>query len=384
MALLGSRNSDTQHGLGSTEALVVSQLGGSFELKELQLKEMRSDEIVVKMVATGICHTDLATAHGFKGPGLPAVLGHEGSGVVEQVGADVKHVEVGDHVLLTYNACLECTSCRRGNYSYCRHAERLNFGGSRLDDTRTFSYNGEDINSAYFGQSSFAKRSIVRGVSAVKVDKSLPLEILCCLGCGIQTGAGTVLNVLKPQVGSSIAVFGVGGVGLAAIMAAKNFTPATKIIAIDVVDSRLEMAKELGATHALNSKGRDIVELIRSVTDGDGVDYALDGTGNLAVVQAMIDSTANSGIAATVGGVPAGQHVKIEPSTWLQRNVSYIGSCQGSSVPQKFIPALAEFWRQGRFPIDRLTKSYSYKEVNQAIDDMNRGRTIKPILIWAD
>ncbi len=143
------------------------------------------------------------------------------------------------------------------------------------------------------------------------------------------------MNVLKPQVGSSVAVFGVGGVGLAAIMAAKNFTPATKIIAVDVVDSRLEMAKELGATHTLNSKGRDIVELIHSVTDGDGVDCAMDGTGNLAVVQAMIAATANNGIAATVGGVPAGQHVNIEPGSWIQRAVSYIGSCQGSSVPQK-------------------------------------------------
>ncbi|KAJ9628356.1 hypothetical protein H2204_009331 [Knufia peltigerae] len=368
--MAGRGNIDTQNGLGSTEALVVSQKGGQFELKEVQLKEMRSNEVVVRM--------------GFKGPGLPAILGHEGSGVVEQVGSDVKHVEVGDHVLLTYNACLDCTSCRRGNYSYCKHAQQLSFGGSRLDGTRTFSCNGEDISSPYFGQSSFAKRSIVGGFCAVKVDKSLPLEILCCIGCGIQTGAGTVLNVLKPQLGSSIAVFGVGGVGLAAIMAAKNFTPATKIIAIDVQDSRLEMAKELGATHVLNSKGRDIVELIHSVTDGDGVDYALDATGNVAVVQAMIDSTANSGIAATVGGVPAGQHVKIEPGSWLARNVSYIGSCQGSSVPQKFIPALAEFWRQGRFPIDRLTKSYSYKEVNQAIDDMHHGQTIKPVLIWAD
>ncbi|KAK7887915.1 hypothetical protein LTR67_009309 [Exophiala xenobiotica] len=384
--MTGSENSSSNapNGLGSTEALVVSQLGGPFELKEVQLKDMRRDEIVVKMIATGICHTDLATAHGFKGPGLPAVLGHEGSGIVEQVGQDVKHVAVGDHVLLTYNACLECTPCRRGNFSYCRYAEQVCFGGSRLDNTRTFSLNGEDINSAYFGQSSFAKRSIVRGFCAVKVDKSLPLEVLCCIGCGVQTGAGTVINVLKPQVGSSVAIFGVGGVGLAAIMAAKNFTPATKIIAVDIVDSRLEMAKELGATHTLNSKGRDIVELIHSVTDGDGVDCALDGTGNLAVVQAMIAATANNGMAVTVGGVPAGQHVNIEPGSWIQRGVSYIGACQGSSVPQKFIPALVEFWKQGRFPIDRLTKSYAYKDVNKAIDDMHHGRTIKPVLIWDD
>lgn len=277
---------------------------------------------------------------GYKGPGLPAILGHEGSGTVEQVGADVRHVAVGDHVLLTYNACLDCTPCRRGKMSYCIHAERLSFGGARLDGTKTFALDGKLINSAYFGQSSFAKRSIVRGCCAVKVDRSLPLEVLCCIGCGVQTGAGTVLNVLQPQIGSSIAVFGVGGVGLAAIMAAKNFTPATKIIAIDLIDSRLELAKELGATHTINSAGQDLVKLIQAVTNGEGVDRAVDCTGNLNVIQAMIATTANNGIAATVGGAPHDKFIQIEPATWISRNVSYVGSCMGSSVPQTVSPLL--------------------------------------------
>ncbi|KAJ5721747.1 uncharacterized protein N7483_009681 [Penicillium malachiteum] len=336
------------------------------------------------MIATGICHTDLASAHGHKGPGLPAILGHEGSGIVEKVGADVRHVEVSDHVLLTYNACLECKPCQRGSPSYCKNGERVCFGGARLDGTKTFSLDGKDINSAYFGQSSFSKRSIVRGFCAVKIDKSLPLEILCIIGCGIQTGAGTVLNVLKPQVGSSIAIFGVGGVGLAAIMAAKNFTPASKIIAVDIVDLRLDIAKELGATHTVNSKGGDIVALLNSLTDGDGVDRTVDCTGNLTVIQNMIAATANNGIAATVGGAPHGRFVQIEPATWIGRNVSYVGSCQGSSVPKTFIPALVEFWKQGRFPIDKISKSYSYKDVNKAVEDMESGHTIKPVLIWED
>lgn len=370
--------------LGSTEALVVSKLGGPFELKTVELKEMRDDEIVVKMVATGICHTDLATAHGHKGPGLPAVLGHEGSGVVERVGSSVKHVAVGDHVLLTFNACSDCTPCRRGKPSYCRHMEAVSFGGARLDGSKTFAMDGKDISSSYFGQSSFAKRSIVGGRCAIKVDKELPLDILCSIGCGVQTGAGTVLNVLKPQIGSSIAVFGAGGVGLAAIMAAKAFTPATKIIAVDIVDSRLELAKQLGATHVLNSKGKDVVELIHSVTSGEGVDCAVDCTGNLGVIQSMIAATANNGTAATVGSSPHGALIQIEPAAWIQRNVSYVGSCMGSSVPETFIPALVDFWQQGRFPIDRLTKSYSYKDVNKAMDDMLSGETIKPVIVWSD
>ncbi|CAK7238019.1 hypothetical protein SBRCBS47491_010245 [Sporothrix bragantina] len=362
-----------QSGLGSTEALVVSEVGGPFELKTVDLKEMRSDEIVVKMVATGIC------------PGLPAVLGHEGSGIVEQVGADVKHVTVGDHVLLSFNSCRECTSCRRGKPSYCRHMERISFGGSRLDGTKTVSLDGKDLSSAYFGQSSFAKRSIVRGVCAVKVSNALPLDILCCIGCGVQTGAGTVLNTLQPPVGSSIAIYGAGAVGLAAIMTARNLTAATTIIAVDIVDERLELAKELGATHTFNTKGiseAQVVELIESVTNGEGVDRAVDCTGNLGVIQSMIAATANNGIAATVGSAPHGTFVQIEPASWIQRNVSYVGSCMGSSLPETFIPAIVDFWKQGRFPVERLTKSYSYKDVNQAMADMLSGATIKPVITW--
>lgn len=263
------------------------------------------------------------------------MLGHEGSGVVEKVGSDVKHVAVGNHVLLTFNACMECTPCLRGNPAYCRHGQRLSFGGSRLDGSKTFStIDGTDINSAYFGQSSFARRSIVRGVCAIKVAMDLPLDILCCLGCGIQTGAGTILNILKPQIGSSVVVYGVGSVGLAAIMAAANFTPATKIIAVDIVDERLETAKSLGATHTINSKEKDVVKMVKELTNGEGADAALDATGNIAVIQSMIAAAAQNGIVATVGGAPMGKYVQIEPASWLGRNVSYIGSCQGSSLPR--------------------------------------------------
>ncbi|KIW94816.1 uncharacterized protein Z519_04794 [Cladophialophora bantiana CBS 173.52] len=370
------------NGASSTVALVVSEHNGPFEVKEVQLNDMRPDEIVVRMIATGVCHTDVATSIGHRGPGLPAILGHEGSGVVEQVGSEVKHVAIGDHVLLSFNYCGNCTPCRRGNPSYCRKGPHLCFGGSRLDGSKPFSLNGTDINSSYFGQSSFAARSIVSGVCAVKIPSNVPLDILCCLGCGIQTGAGTVLNLLKPTVGASIAVFGVGSVGLAAIMAAAKLTPATKIIAIDIVDSRLELASELGATHTINSKEKDVVALIKAATNGEGVDCALDATGIVAVIESMIAAAANNGTVATVGGAPKGVFVNIEAASWIGRNVSYVGSCQGSSFPQTFLPALVDFWRQGRFPIDRLVTQYPYREINQAIDDMHHGKCIKPVLIW--
>ena len=254
--------------------------------------------------------------------------------MVERVGSDVKHVAPGDHVLLTFNACYECTQCVRGQPSYCRHAYKLSFGGCRLDNSKPMSMDGTDISSAYFGQSSFARRSIVRGVCAIKVDKDLPLDILCTLGCGFQTGAGTVLNVLKPRIGASVCVFGVGSVGLAGIMAAANFTPATKIIAVDVVDERLEMAKSLGATHTINSKGKDVVELINAITGDEGIDCGMDATGLIPVIESMIALAARNGTVATVGGASKGKFVQIEAASWLGRNVSYVGSCQGSALPQ--------------------------------------------------
>lgn len=255
--------------------------------------------------------------------------------MVEKIGQGVKHVSVGDHVVLTFNSCGECSPCLRNQPSYCRHGYDLMFGGQRLDGTKTFFLDGKPLASCYFGQSSFASRSIVSASSAVKVDKSLPLDIVCTLGCGIQTGAGTIVTVLNPRIGSSVAVYGGGGsVGLAAVAVAAHCTPATKIIAIDVDDSRLELAQDFGATHVINSKGKDIEQLVRQVTDGEGADYSVDTTGVIPVIQGMISSAAQNGICATVGSAPIGASVAIEPASWIGSGVSYVGSCIGSAVPR--------------------------------------------------
>lgn len=322
-------------GRDSTIAFVVSNPSGPFQLKEVCVQDMRPDEILVRMVATGICHTDLASASGGLGPEMPAILGHEGAGVVKKVGALVTHVAVGEHVVLSIPSCGGCKQCQGGRPAYCRHAGELCFGGSRLDGSTTFSLGGgAHVSSPYFGQSSFAALSVVHGSCAVKISPTEPLDILCCLGCGIQTGAGTVLNVLKPAVGASIAVFGVGSVGLAAIIAAANFTPATKIIAIDILEARLQQASKMGATHTINSTEGDVVQMIKDITDGEGADFALDATGIISVIDTMLAAAANNGTVATVGGPPRGDFVKIEPATWILRGVSYVGSCQGSSVPR--------------------------------------------------
>jgi aryl-alcohol dehydrogenase len=264
---------------------------------------------------------------------FPLVGGHEGAGVVERVGSQVGHVEVGDHVLLTFSSCGECASCRRGIPAYCFNMWEMNFLGARRDGTTAFSLeDGKIVSSHFFGQSSFAQRTIVRGVSAIKVEKGLPLHLLCSMGCGMQTGAGTVLNALRLQVGQSLVVFGAGAVGMTGIMAAR-LTPATMIIAVDVLDSKLVKAQEMGATHTINPTEKDAVSEIRALTKGFGADRAIDTTGNVKVIKSMIECAAPGGIVATVGAPRKGATIEIEPAAWLARGVSYMGVHQGPSVP---------------------------------------------------
>ncbi|RFU28222.1 hypothetical protein B7463_g8101, partial [Scytalidium lignicola] len=372
---------DNKNTNGTATALVVSTPGGPFEVQKVELKDLRPDEIIVRMVATGVCHTDFSSTNGTIPVPTPVIVGHEGSGVVEKVGSEVKHLAEGDHVLLSYPACTTCGPCLKGNPAYCVHGVRMSFGGCRLDGSVPFSKDGKDIHS-FFNQSSFAHRSIVNQVCAVKIDKSLPLDILCLLGCGIQTGAGTILNVLKPGIGSSVVVYGVGSVGLAGIMAASKFTPATKIIAVDINDKKLAFAEELGATHTINSRDQDVVKFIRDLTNGEGANCAYDTTGVIKVVHDMIEASAQNAVVASVGSAPQGSKVQIELPEWIGRGMHFTGSCQGSSVPQLFIPALIEFWKQGRFPVDRLIKRYHYTEINKAKDDLHHGDCVKGVLLW--
>lgn len=265
---------------------------------------------------------------------MPLIAGHEGAGVVEQVGSRVNHVKVGDHVLLTFNSCGQCQSCQTGHPAYCANIFQLNLSGSRMDGSSTFSLNGKDVSSPFFGQSSFSQRAIVSGRSAVRIDKSLPLDILCSLGCGLQTGAGTILNTLKPTMGSTVVIFGVGAVGMAGIMAAK-LTQAAKIVAVDVVDSKLKLAMELGATHTINSMEKNVLHDIKALTGGEGFNFAFDTTGNVKVIQTMIDSAPPMSVVASVGASRPGETVQIEPATWIARGVIYTGTHQGSSVPQE-------------------------------------------------
>lgn len=355
-------------------AAVTLEKGGKFQFKEVTLSEPKLGEILVKIIASGVCHTD-AVARDLGLTPYPVVLGHEGSGVIEKIGPGVSGYEVGDHVVISFAHCGHCDHCLTGHPTVCDTFNELNFGGKMEDGTSRLSLEAKDV-SNFFGQSSFGSHAIVKAQNAVKVDKKADLALLGPLGCGIQTGAGTVLNRLKPAFGSSIAVYGCGAVGLSAIMAAK-ILGCDKIIAVDVHDSRLELAKSLGATHAFNGKNVDVVKEIKKVTGG-GVHCAVETTGVPPVVKQSLNALRPLGTVAIVGVTP---EMKLDVHNDLMaEGKSMIGVIEGDSVPRVFIPQLIEYFNKGHFPFDKLVKFYDFKDLEQAFEDSKNGSTIKPII----
>jgi len=346
------------------------------EIVELEQEEPRAGEMRVRLVATGICHTDLHEHPGRHSP-QPIVLGHEGAGVVEQLGEGVRGFAVGDHVILSGNSCGQCPSCRANRPTYCDLAMPLCFGGRRLDGSTALSCAGEAIHSHFFGQSSFASHAIVPERTAVKMDKDLPLEKLGPLGCGIVTGAGGVIEALKVGFGDTIAVFGTGGVGLSAVMAAK-LVGAKRIVAVDVVPERLELARELGATDTVLAIENGIADKVRGVT-GRGVDFSFNTTTVPAVHSWALECLAMNGTAGFVAA-PRGEWAP-PMFAMLAGGRQLRGILGGDAHPGLFIPRLVEFWRQGRFPFDRLLTFYPFAEIARAFDDAHSGKAIKPVLL---
>jgi aryl-alcohol dehydrogenase len=361
------------------EAAVVRQSGGPFKIEQAQLGPPREGEVLVRLVAVGMCHTDMAARDQIYPLPLPIVLGHEGSGFVEAIGPQVDKVKVGDHVVLTFMSCGQCRPCQMGAAAGCEHFNELNFTGARLDGSHALcDHGGSPLNDRFFAQSSFATLAIAGQRNLVKVREDAPLELLGPLGCGIQTGAGTVLNTLRVDAGASFAAFGGGAVGLSAIMAAR-VAGATTIIAIDVVPSRLELARELGATHVINSHERDAVAAVREICPS-GVDYAMDSTGRPEVVAGAVAALRSRGVCAIVAGAKPGSQLVVDMNDVMQQQKVIRGAVEGDSVPDVFIPHLVDLFMQGRFPFDRLVHFYDFADINQAAEDSEKGKTIKPIL----
>lgn len=357
------------------EAWVQRSAGEPPRLEALTLDEPRPDEVLVRIVAAGVCHTDLFAPSRFA---LPAVFGHEGAGVVERVGAAVTRVRPGDRVALTFGFCGQCRNCRKGAPAYCVEGHRLQFGGARADGSGTLvDAAGAPVHGAFFQQSSFATHALATERNVVRVPDALPFELAAPLGCGIQTGAGAVLNTLACPAGSSLAVFGVGAVGLSAVMAAR-LAGCGPIIAVDVRPTRLALARELGATHALNARDGAVVERILAATGG-GADFSIETAGAEQTFRDAIECLARLGVCGLCTVPNLGEPFPFSPVSILKgRTVT--GVLEGSSVPEEFIPRLAALQLAGELPYERLVTCYDFAALPQALADAEAGRAIKPVL----
>jgi aryl-alcohol dehydrogenase len=360
-------------------AAILRSGDGEFHVEDVEVGEPRPDEVLVRMVATGMCHTDLLSRE--LPPeffGGPQVYGHEGAGVVEAVGSDVTDLEPGAHVVLSFNHCGACPACERGKLPYCFEFSAHNMAGGRLDGTTAFTDTaGEPIRSHFFGQSSFASHTLVARRSVVEVDPSYDLAILGPLGCGVQTGAGAILNTLGVEPGRSVVVAGAGALGLSAVMAAQVAEAGT-IVAIDRHANRLELAERYGATHTLSVAPDELAEAIVEATGG-GADYAFDTTGNAAVVRGVFEGLNNLGTLA-MAGVGFGDVTFDFLSMIGGRSIT--GVMEGDSTPSEFIPRLAALHAEGRFPFDELITTFPIGEINAAEAASADGSVVKPVLVF--
>lgn len=352
---------------------------GPFAIETLDLEEPGPGEALVRLVASGMCHTDLSMRDPFRPTPYPVVLGHEGSGRVEAVGPGVTDLEVGAPVVLSYVFCGRCRSCLRGEPTYCESMWGLNFNCCRPDGSTALADASGPVGSHFFGQSSFASHAVVPRSSIVPVDEDAPLELLGPLGCGVQTGAGAVLNVLAPEPGDSFAVFGCGAVGLSAVLAAV-VAGCDPIIGVDINDDRLKAAARLGATHTINSEREPEVVAALLEASAGGVDASFDAVGAPGTFEAAVECLAQRGTCGFVAAGGPDQTATISPRHLLMgRTVT--GILEGDSVAAVFIPQLIELHRRGRFPFDELITTYPLAEINEAEAASLSGEVIKPVLL---
>jgi aryl-alcohol dehydrogenase len=364
-------------------AAVIEEKDARFDIVEVELDEPRSDEMVVRIAAAGMCHSDLSVRSAATPFPLPAVVGHEGAGVVESVGSHVNGFVPGDRVVLSFDSCGQCSACQSGRPVYCERWVPLNLlGGSRLDGSATLTRPSGDVHGHFFGQSSFASHALVRASAAVRAPDGVDLDVLAPIGCSVQTGVGAVLNVASPEPGSTLVVFGAGGVGLSAVLGAV-LTPVSSIVVVDVNASRLELASQLGATHAIDATTTDPIEAIRDLTGGVGADYAIETSGQLGVLDGAIASLAAAGTCVVIGAPPLGSKLPVDVTNLLGRGIRLRGTNQGDSNPTQFLPRLIDLHLKGRLPFDRFIRRFAFEQINDAAAEAVAGTAIKPVLLMS-
>ena len=361
-----------------TRAAVVEGQGQPFTMAEVELEAPRDDEVLVRMVATGLCHTDITMGSFLPAEMFPNVFGHEGAGVVEEVGAGVQGLEPGDHVVMSFRSCRDCAKCRAGLVGYCDQTLLLNYMGMRMDGSMPISREGEPVFGSFFGQSSLAAHALAYADNCVKVDPELDLTLAAPYGCGFQTGAGTVLNVIRPATDDSLVVYGVGAVGLAAIAAAAA-EGVESILAVDPLAARRTAAERFGATTVDPAAVEDVVARVRELTGG-GAAYAIDTTAIPAVVKQAQQSLAVRGTLVALG-LGAEEYV-LDAIDLLQGGKTVMSSIEGDSDPQEMVPRLIAMRAAGTFPMDDLVTTYPADQINQAVADVTSGAVVKPVLVW--
>jgi aryl-alcohol dehydrogenase len=362
-------------------AAVAWAAGATLSIEEFDLDDPRADEILVRVEAVGVCHTDDNARLGRLPVVFPIILGHEGAGTVERTGKDVTRVRPGDRVLFTPDYCGRCEQCVLGRTPYCDQVVAVTFTGTRPDGSPRAHSGGQPVRAAFFGQSSFASHSLVTERNIIPVAPDAPLHYLAGFTCGVQTGAGAILNAMPVRSGGKVAIWGTGAVGLAAVMAAKA-SGAAEIVAVDRVAHRLALAAELGATATIDTAGEELADVAAAVVKltGRGADVALDTTGNPGVILAAVQSLATHGTASVI--TSSGAPVTLPPGDLLLKGRQLRGTMGGHINPTVFIPRLLDLHARGRFPVDRLVKNYPFAELNTAIADSLSGATIKPVLTF--
>ena len=351
-------------------------------VEEVDVMLPRKGEVLVKVIASGVCHTDAFTLSGEDPEGLfPVILGHEGGGIVEQIGEGVTSVSVGDHVIPLYTAeCGECKFCTSGKTNLCSAVRETQGRGVMPDGTSRFYKNGQPI-FHYMGCSTFSEYTVLPEISLAKVNKEAPLEEVCLLGCGVTTGMGAVLNTAKVEKGDNVAIFGLGGIGLSAIIGAK-MAGANKIIGVDINESKFELAKQLGATDCINPKDYDkpIQDIIVEMTDG-GVEYSFECIGNVDVMRSALECCHKGwGESVIVGVAGAGQEISTRPFQLVTGRV-WRGTAFGGVKGRSQLPAIVEQYLAGEFKLsDFITHTMPLEEINKSFDLMHSGESIRSVI----
>ena len=365
-----------------SKAAVAWAAGEPLKMEEVDVELPKKGEVLVRIIATGVCHTDAFTLSGDDPEGIfPSILGHEGGGIVEMVGEGVTSVEVGDHVIPLYTAeCGECKFCKSGKTNLCQAVRETQGKGLMPDGTTRFSIDGKPIYH-YMGCSTFSEYTVLPEISLAKVNKEAPLEEVCLLGCGVTTGMGAVLNTAKVQEGDTVAIFGLGGIGLSAIIGAR-MAGASRIIGIDINESKFDLAKQLGATDLVNPQHFDkpIQEVIVEMTDG-GVDYSFECIGNVNVMRSALECCHKGwGESVIIGVAGAGQEISTRPFQLVTGRV-WRGSAFGGVKGRSELPGIVERYLAGEFGLQEfITHTMALDEVNTAFDLMHEGKSIRTVI----